>query len=68
MTYIPIAYRGFSSIRSEIRANAGIPVPALGNWIRYYLAHPHHLAMRLWQMSLGGGILFGDQDYLLVPA
>jgi SAM-dependent methyltransferase len=55
-------------IRAEIRANKGIPVPPLGKWVRYYLAHPHHLALRLWQMSLGGGILFGDQDYLLVPA
>lgn len=56
-------------IRAEIRANTGIPVPPLGKWVRYYLRHPHHLAVRLWQISpLGAGILFADQDYLLVPA
>ncbi len=58
-----------AQIRAEIRANKGIPVPALGKWVRYYLGHPHHFARRMWQISpLGGGILFGDQDYLLVPA
>jgi SAM-dependent methyltransferase len=58
-----------AQIRAQINANEGIPVPPLGKWIRYYLGHPPHFARRMWQIPpLGGGILFGDQDYLLVPS
>lgn len=57
-----------SQIKAEFRTNSTLPVPPLWNWIWYYLRHPHHFAIRLWQISpLGKGILFGDQDYLLVP-
>ena len=55
-------------IKAEFRENTTLPIPPVWNWIWYYLRHPHHLAIRLWQMSPAGkGILFGDQDYLLVP-
>jgi SAM-dependent methyltransferase len=55
-------------IAAEVRANPALPVSPLGRWIWHYLRHPHHLAIRLWQISpLGRGILFADQEYLLVP-
>ena len=54
--------------RLEIRANPELPVPPLKQWIKYYLTHPHHWAMRAYQMTLGKGILFEDQEYLLAPA
>lgn len=44
-----------------------IPVPPLGQWLWYYLTHPHHLALRLYEMTIGRGILFADQEYLLLP-
>lgn len=44
-----------------------IPVPPLSQWIGYYLTHPHHLMLRVYEMTIGGGIHFGDQEYLLVP-
>ena len=58
-----------SEIKAEFRDELeAFPIPPLRNWIWYYLRHPHHLAIRLWQISpLGKGVLFGDQDYLLVP-
>jgi SAM-dependent methyltransferase len=55
-------------LRLEIRANPELPVPPLKQWIKYYLTHPHHWAMRAYQMTLGKGILFEDQEYLLAPA
>jgi SAM-dependent methyltransferase len=55
-------------LRAEIRANSGLPVPPLRQWILYFLGHPHRLGQRLFQMTVGGGILFQDQEYLLVPS
>lgn len=54
-------------LRAEVRANPELPVPPLRRWVLYYLAHPQHLARRLAQMALHGGILFEDQEYLLSP-
>jgi 2-polyprenyl-3-methyl-5-hydroxy-6-metoxy-1,4-benzoquinol methylase len=54
-------------LRLEIRKNPELPVPPLKQWIAYYLGHPHHLAIRLYQMTVGKGILFEDQEYLLSP-
>jgi SAM-dependent methyltransferase len=55
-------------IKAEFRTNPTLPVPPVWNWIRYYLLHPRQFLIRLWQISpLGPGVLFGDQDYLLVP-
>jgi hypothetical protein len=55
-------------LRHEIQENPELPVPPLKQWIGYYLGHPHHLAVRVYQMTLGKGILFEDQEYLLAPA
>lgn len=44
-----------------------IPVPPLGQWLKYYATHPHHLVLRAYEMTIGRGIHFGDQEYLLVP-
>ncbi|MBD3285839.1 methyltransferase domain-containing protein [candidate division WOR-3 bacterium] len=44
-----------------------IPVPPLKHWISYYLTHPHHAVLRAWEATAGGGVHFGDQEYLLVP-
>ena len=52
-------------LKKESRANPELPVPPLRQWILYYLRHPHHFAIRLYQMTLGKGILFQDQEYLL---
>ena len=52
----------------EIRKNPELPVPPLKQWIAYYLGHPHHLAVRAFQTTVGKGILFEDQEYLLSPA
>ena len=55
-------------LRAEVRANRGLPVPPLRQWVLYFLAHPWHLARRLGQITVRGGILFQDQEYLLVPS
>jgi len=52
-------------LKKESRANPELPVPPLKQWILYYLRHPHHFAVRLCQMTVGKGILFQDQEYLL---
>jgi SAM-dependent methyltransferase len=44
-----------------------IPVPPLRQWIGYYLTHPHHAVLRAYEVTIGGGIHFADQEYLLVP-
>ncbi|MBN2379215.1 class I SAM-dependent methyltransferase [candidate division WOR-3 bacterium] len=44
-----------------------IPVPPLVQWLKYYLTHPHHLALRAYETTIGRGIHFGDQEYLLKP-
>ena len=49
----------------EKDSNRALPVPPLKHWFGYYLSHPHHFGRRLAQMSLGGGVLFTDQQYLL---
>jgi 2-polyprenyl-3-methyl-5-hydroxy-6-metoxy-1,4-benzoquinol methylase len=54
-------------LRLETRENPELPVPPLKQWIAYYLGHPHHLAIRVYQMTVGKGILFEDQEYLLTP-
>ncbi len=55
-------------LRAEARANQDLPVPPLGQWARYYLGHPHHFLVRLYQITVGPGILFSGQQYLLGPA
>ncbi len=53
---------------NEVTSNDNeIPVPPLRQWLWYYLTHPHHLALRLYEMTAGRGILFADQEYLLFP-
>lgn len=44
-----------------------IPIPPLWHWIKYYLSHPHHFALRCYETTIGRGIHFGDQEYLLRP-
>lgn len=44
-----------------------IPVPPLGQWLKYYFTHPHHLALRAYEITIGRGVHFGDQEYLLRP-
>lgn len=44
-----------------------IPVPPLRQWVGYYLTHPHHFILRVYEITIGGGVLFADQEYLLVP-
>jgi 2-polyprenyl-3-methyl-5-hydroxy-6-metoxy-1,4-benzoquinol methylase len=56
------------NILAEKATNNDLPIPPLYHWITYYLSHPHHFARRLFQMSIGGGILFTQQEYLLTPA
>lgn len=55
-------------LRAEARANPDLPVPPLGQWVRYYLEHPHHFLVRMYQITAGPGILFSGQQYLLRPA
>jgi SAM-dependent methyltransferase len=54
-------------LKSEIRENKGIPVPPLSQWIGYYITHPHHFLIRLYQITIGPGVLFQDQEYLITP-
>lgn len=54
-------------LRFEARSNPDLPVPPLRTWIGYYLTHLHHLAIRLHQITIGEGILFQDQEYLVTP-
>jgi SAM-dependent methyltransferase len=44
-----------------------IPIPPLGQWIAYYLTHLHHAVLRVYETTVGGGVHFGDQEYLLLP-
>jgi len=47
-------------LRAERRANPALPVPPLRRWVWYFARHPHHLAVRLHQISpLGNGPLRG---------
>lgn len=55
-------------LKAETRANEDLPVPPLLQWVRYYLGHPHHFFVRMYQISVGPGILFASQQYLLHPA
>jgi SAM-dependent methyltransferase len=55
-------------LKMETRENPELPVPPLKQWIAYYMGHPHHFAVRMYQISLGKGVLFQDQEYLLAPA
>jgi 2-polyprenyl-3-methyl-5-hydroxy-6-metoxy-1,4-benzoquinol methylase len=52
-------------LKIETRENPELPVPPLRQWIGYYLTHPHHFAVRMYQITAGKGILFRDQEYLL---
>jgi len=54
-------------LRQETHENPELPVPPLKQWIAYYLGHPHHFAVRMYQITLGKGVLFQDQEYLLAP-
>lgn len=45
-----------------------IPIPPLRQWIGYYFTHPHHAALRIYEVTIGRGIHFADQEYLLTPA
>ena len=56
------------NLRAETSANHDLPVPPLGQWVRYYLGHPHHFLVRMYQITAGPGILFSGQQYLLRPA
>jgi 2-polyprenyl-3-methyl-5-hydroxy-6-metoxy-1,4-benzoquinol methylase len=44
-----------------------IPVPRLQEWIKYFILNPHHLLLRIYEITIGGGVHFGDQEYLLLP-
>ncbi|NLI97162.1 methyltransferase domain-containing protein [bacterium] len=44
-----------------------IPVPRLKEWAKYFLLNPHHLLLRIYEITIGGGVHFGDQEYLLLP-
>jgi SAM-dependent methyltransferase len=54
-------------LKGETRENTELPVPPLKQWIAYYLGHPHHFAVRMYQITFGKGVLFQDQEYLLSP-
>jgi len=49
----------------EAHYNKTMPTPPLGQWIRIYLRNPYLLALRLYQITIGGGILIAHQQYLL---
>jgi len=51
----------------EVHYNKTMPAPPLGQWIRIYLRNPYLLALRLYQITIGGGILIAHQQYLLEP-
>lgn len=65
--YIEGHHLRLRDLKQETRANGELPVPPLRQWIRHYLSHPHHFAVRLYQLTAGKGILFQDQEYLLDP-
>jgi len=55
-------------LKNEITSDDNeIPVPPLRQWVKYYLTHPHHAILRAYETTIGGGIHFGDQEYLLLP-
>ncbi|MBU8912816.1 MAG: class I SAM-dependent methyltransferase [Spirochaetales bacterium] len=43
-----------------------LPAPPLWRWILYYLLHPHHLFVRLYELVFRRGFTFSHQQYLLV--
>jgi len=49
----------------ERDSNPSLPVPPLSHWFGYFLKRFDHLLRRVYQMSVGGGILFSDQQYLI---
>lgn len=50
-----------------IRDTNQMVVPPLRQWVKYYLKRPDHLIRRFYQITLGGGVLFAHQQYLLEP-
>lgn len=54
-------------LRLETKSNPELPVPPMHHWIGYYLTHLRQFAIRLYQITIGDGILFQDQEYLLTP-
>lgn len=51
----------------ETKHNRAMPTPPLKQWIKIYLTHPRLFLMRLYQISIGGGVLIAHQQYLLEP-
>jgi 2-polyprenyl-3-methyl-5-hydroxy-6-metoxy-1,4-benzoquinol methylase len=52
-------------LTSEEHAKRELPAPPLYRWILWYLTHPHHLFIRVFELVGKGGFLFAHQEYLL---
>lgn len=51
----------------EARTNKKMATPPLRQWVAYYLNRPDHFIRRIHQVTMGGGVLFAHQQYMLVP-
>lgn len=51
----------------ETKYNNAMPTPPLSQWIKIYLSDLRLLLLRLYQISIGGGVLIAHQQYLLEP-
>lgn len=49
----------------ESRTNENLPSPSLRKFLSYYLGRPDHFIRRMYQITVGGGVLFAHQQYLL---
>lgn len=52
----------------EVRTNKKMATPPLQQWVAYYFKRPDHFIRRIHQVTMGGGVLFAHQQYMLVPA
>ena len=53
---------------SENKNNEDLATPSIGLCAKHYALHPHHLALRIFEVIYKQGFRMADQQYLLTPA